>query len=218
MVRNALIAGASGLTGNELTLRLIRSDYYNSVHAIGRNPLQIEHPKLRSHIVDFGALQDFKPDVIIHHVYICLGTTRRKAGSKANFRRVDLEYVLNIGTWALNNSVEKLSVISSAGTSPAVRNFYLRTKADMEAGLVALNLPSLVIVRPSLLLGKRNELRPAERLATLIMRPIGKIMTGRLRRYRPVEASVVASALFKSLINAGEGVTIVENESIELYH
>jgi len=42
-------------------------------------------------------------------------------------------------------------------------------------------------------------------------------MFGSLRKYKAVQAEVVARAMFKSLINAEDGVTIVENEAIPGY-
>ncbi|MBN1951034.1 MAG: hypothetical protein JW801_07510 [Bacteroidales bacterium] len=217
MKRNALIFGATGLTGKELSLQLIHSDYYNSVNVAGRSALELEHPRLRSYLVELDHLEHFKPDCIIHDVYICLGTTLKKAGSKAAFRKVDYEYVMKIGNWAKEQEIQRVAVISSMGTSPSTRNFYLKTKAEMEAGLVAINLPALVILRPSILLGKRTEFRFLEMISQVVMRAFSSLMTGRLARYRGVEATKLARAMFKALINATEGVTIVENESIGLY-
>lgn len=217
MLRNALIVGATGLTGQELVGLLIKSDYYNSVHVIGRRPYELEHPKVKSYTIDFDKLQEMKPEGIIHDVYICLGTTMKKAGSKDNFRKVDYTYVLEVGKWAKNNQVEKLAVISSIGATASTTNFYLKTKGEMEDDLAALNLPGLVILRPSLLLGNRPEFRLAERISAIAMRPLSGLMIGGLKKYKPVEASTVAMAMFKTLLNAGDGVTVVANEAILSY-
>jgi uncharacterized protein YbjT (DUF2867 family) len=217
MIRNALIAGATGLTGGELIRILIRSDYYNSIHLIGRRAFELEHPKVKSHIVDFAELKDFDPGSMIHDVYICLGTTMKKAGSKENFQKVDLHYVLETARWAKAEGVEKLAVISSIGTNPKTSNFYLKTKAEMEDALTQLQLPRLVIMRPSLLLGKREEFRFAEKLGAASAKAFSFLMFGSLRKYKAVQAEVVARAMFKSLINAEDGVTIVENEAIPGY-
>jgi hypothetical protein len=84
----------------------------------------------------------------------------------------------------------------------------------MEDFLAGLNLPRLVILRPSLLLGKREEFRLAEKVSSVVLKPLKNMMTGFLRKYRPVETSTVAEAMFRSLISAEEGVTVVENEAI----
>ena len=66
MVRNALIAGATGLVGHELVSQLIRTDYYNSIQVISRRAYTYEHQKVKSYIIDFNQLQSFNPDALIH--------------------------------------------------------------------------------------------------------------------------------------------------------
>jgi uncharacterized protein YbjT (DUF2867 family) len=217
MIRNALIVGASGMTGYELLQVLIKSDYYNSVYLAGRRDINLEHPKIKSYIIDFEDLENFKPDGKINDVYICLGTTRKKAGSKENFRKVDHDFVVETGKWAKNNNADKVCVISSMGTNPKTSNFYLKTKAEMEADLIDLGLPSLIIMRPSLLLGKRNEFRLGEKIGIVLMKLFGFLFRGKLKRYKAIQSSDVANTMFKATLNAAPGITIVENESIDLY-
>ena len=108
----------------------------------------------------------------------------------------------------------KLAVISSMGSSESSKNFYLRTKGEMEKAIANLILPNVIVMRPSLLLGQREEFRLAEKMGIIFSRPLIKLMIGRLRKYRPVYASQVAKAMFHLTINAERMVTIVENEEI----
>ena len=193
---------------------LIKSDYYNSIHTAGRQTYPWSHQKVNSCHADFENFDEFKPDAIIHDVYICLGTTRKKAGSKANFRRVDFDYVLNIGKWARKHGVEKLAVISSMGANSKSSNFYLKTKGEMEDAIARLGIPKVVIFRPSLLLGKRKEFRLMEKISIGIMTPVKYVMAGKLRKYKPVAAKTVAHAMFRYSVSAKAGITIVENEAI----
>jgi uncharacterized protein YbjT (DUF2867 family) len=217
MIRNALIAGATGLTGHDLVKLLLKSEYYNSLHIIGRRPYELEHPKIRSYVVDFENFHDFKTEGIIHDVYICLGTTIKKAGSKQAFRKVDLEYVRNIGEWAVSHKVEKIAVISSMGANASSANFYLRTKGEMELCLTDMNFSHIIILRPSLLLGKRHEFRFAEHLSSLLMKPFMGLMRGRLIKYKPVETRIVAEAMFKSTVQADERFIILKNTDIHRF-
>jgi len=214
MIRNALIAGATGLVGKSLISLLIKSDYYNSLHVAVRKPYILEHPKLKSYTIDFDHFDKLKPSALIHDVYICLGTTMKKAGSKENFRKVDYEYVVKIAIWAKVNHAEKLSIISSMGANNISRNFYLRTKGDMEKALVDLKLPKLIIIRPSLLLGEREEFRLAERITTLLSPLMIPLMKGKLKKYMPVQASQVAKTMFHLTLNATEPVQVIENIEI----
>ncbi len=214
MIRNALIAGATGLVGKELTQLLIKSDYYNSLHIVGRRPYILEHSKVKSYIIDFDNFESLKTSALIHDVYICLGTTMKKAGSRENFKKVDFGYVMKVAQWAKNNKVEKLAIISSMGANATSKNFYLRTKGEAENTLIGLELPKLIILQPSLLLGKRGEFRLAERMGALLVQPFLKIMKGKLKKYSPVQATQVAKAMFHLTLNATESIRLIDNINI----
>ena len=47
--RTALVAGATGLVGRAVLNRLLAADFYATVHAVGRHPPALQHPKLVAH-------------------------------------------------------------------------------------------------------------------------------------------------------------------------
>jgi uncharacterized protein YbjT (DUF2867 family) len=214
MIRNALVAGATGLVGRELVSFLLKTEYYNSIHIITRRPFDLEHLKITSYTLDFDQIGLFSPKALIHDVYICLGTTMKKAGSKDAFRQVDFQYVVAIANWALNHNVERLSVISSLGADPASGNFYLRTKGQMENAIADLKLSHLTILRPSLLLGKRYEFRFGEKMGALTMKPLSFLMMGKLKKFRPIQAKKVAHTLFYFTIHNQEALQVIENDTL----
>lgn len=214
IVRNALIAGATGLIGNELVSLLIANNYYTSVHVLTRRPFNLKHRKLADHLVDFNKLDEFKPEAQLHDVYICLGTTIKKAGTKENFLKVDLEYVVNVARWAKQHHVEKLAFISSVGAKSSSSNFYLSTKGKAENSLIQLGFTHLALLRPSLLLGKRNESRLTETVGKFLFTLLNPVFIGKLKRYKAVEASLVAKAMLYYTIHAKSSVSIIENETI----
>jgi uncharacterized protein YbjT (DUF2867 family) len=214
VIRNALIVGATGLVGKELTARLVKSNYYNSLHIVGRHSYFLEHPKIHSYTIDFDQFETFKTDALIHDVYICLGTTMKKAGSKENFRKVDHDYVFTIAQWAKNNRIEKLAFISSMGANPYSSNFYLRTKGEIENALIGLEFPRLILFRPSLLLGKREEFRFAENMGKWLANILNPVLKWLAKNYQPVKASQVADAMFRLTLNASNAVQIIENKDI----
>jgi uncharacterized protein YbjT (DUF2867 family) len=213
-MKNALVAGATGLVGSELVARLVKTEYYNSVHVITRRPYTLEHLKITPHTLDFDQISSFEPKARIQDLYICLGTTMKKAGSKEKFRVVDYQYVVSLTEWALKNGIEKVSVISSIGANPLSSNFYLHTKGEMEQALIKMNLPCLSILRPSLLLGKRNELRFAEKMSEIVMKPLTWLMIGKLKKFRPVKAETVARAMLHTTIHNVSSLQVIENEAI----
>ena len=78
------------------------------------------------------------------------------------------------------------------GADENSRVFYSRIKGEMENALQKLNFPCLRIVRPSLLLGSRNELRLGERVGVLLVPLANLLLQGNRWKYRPIEAEYVA--------------------------
>jgi hypothetical protein len=55
---------------------------------------------------------------------------------------------------------------------PAASNSYLRIKGEMGRSLIGLKFRTIIIARPSLLLGRRSERRPLEEISKSVMRVI----------------------------------------------
>jgi uncharacterized protein YbjT (DUF2867 family) len=200
--RAAVVAGASGLVGRELVARLLREPGYRRVVALSRRPLSLADAKLE--VVD--AAYD-RLEAVLHgvtaadrplDVFCCLGTTIRAAGSEAAFRRVDHDYVLALGRWARAAHAHRMVVISALGADAGSRVFYNRVKGETERDLATLGLPSLVIVRPSLLAGERAEFRVGERLALLATRPLRALLPAGVR---PIAAADVAQAMMNAALS-----------------
>lgn len=195
--RTALIAGASGLVGSHLLRMLLQSDRYSQVISVGRRELAIIHPKLDQQIVDFDNLKKSASELAADDVFCCLGTTIKKAGTKEAFYKVDHTYVTQLAEITLRRNASQFLVVSSMGADAKSRMFYNRVKGEMERDVRALGFQSLHIFRPSLLLGERDEHRTGEEIGARLMKPLSRIMFGPLRKYRPIQAETVASAMLK---------------------
>jgi uncharacterized protein YbjT (DUF2867 family) len=212
--RTALIAGASGLVGAELLEALLADPTVVRVHSLVRRPSGRTNEALAEQVVDFGKLAAAALPPAADEAYCCLGTTMRAAGSREAFRQVDLDAVVAFGRLAAAAGTRSLAVVSSVGADPSARSFYLRIKGEMEGELAALALPSLVILRPSLLLGDRRETRWGERAGELGLRLASPFLRGSLARYRPVHARTVAGAMIAASRRAAPGVRVVESNEI----
>ena len=198
--RTAVVAGPTGLVGSRLLDILLRERRYRRVVALSRRALEPE-PKLEVVDADYDRLDHVLARVTSAggpvDVFCCLGTTIGRAGSKEAFRRVDHDYVLALGRWARSAGAHRMIVISAAGADPASGMFYNRVKGETERDLAALGLQSLVIARPSLLAGQRDEFRLGERLALMATRPFrGLIPAG----VRPIDAADVAQAMLDAAL------------------
>jgi len=201
MQRVAVVAGATGLVGRELVRRLLLEKAYRRVIALARRPLAMSDRKLVTVPAAFERLDQVLASETVNaqiiDVFCCLGTTIGAAGSEAAFRRVDYEYAMALGRWAAQVGARRLIVISALGADPASRIFYNRVKGEIERDLVALGLPSLVIVRPSLLRGERSEFRLGERIALALSAPWRKLIPVRVR---PISVADVAKAMTDAAI------------------
>jgi uncharacterized protein YbjT (DUF2867 family) len=210
----ALVAGGSGLVGGELLPRLIAEPDVARVVAISRRPLVYDHPRLANRIVPFDALEQALEGTRADIAYCCLGTTLRAAGSQEAFRAVDHDHVLAYARAAHRAGVRRFVLLSSVGADPRSRNFYLRTKGEIENALAQLGFTSLDIVQPSLLLGWRKEIRPLELLGMALLPVAGPLLLGGAERYRAVSASTVAAALVALSRSQRRGITRHTHRSI----
>jgi uncharacterized protein YbjT (DUF2867 family) len=163
--------------------------------------------------VDFERLDELVlPGV--DDAFCCLGTTRRAAGSDAAFRRVDFDYVVAFARLAKRAGAQRFLLVSSLGASARSPLLYPRTKGECEAAIEALGFTTVVILRPSFLLGDRAEDRLGESLAIGASRLIGPLLIGPLRRYAPTEATAVAQTLVNAAATARAGVTVIESDRL----
>jgi uncharacterized protein YbjT (DUF2867 family) len=198
---HAFIAGASGLVGRECLKLLL--DRYSSVTALVRRPLNITHARLTERRMEFNKLASIELPAQAH-VFCALGTTIKKAGSKEAFLKVDFEYPFALARRAAAAGDARYILVSSVDADPKSRNFYLKTKGELEEAIRGLSL-QLHVMRPSFLMGDRAESRPGERLGIVAARTMRFAMLGPLRKYRPISAITVARAMVAAAMSPGAG-------------
>lgn len=203
----ALLAGATGLVGTELLDILLASPRHTKVVAVTRRYLDLTHDKLENHVVDFDHLETTLRAGVkeADEAYCALGTTIRKAGSKKAFRQVDFDYEVAFAQAALNAGVTRFALVSAVGADPESSVFYSRVKGETEEAIRALGFPSCHVFRPGILLGKRDETRPAEQLAAGLTPLLNLGLQGSLRKYRGIAARDVAKAMVSALATDGPG-------------
>lgn len=212
----ALIAGASGLVGRELLTQLLAAAEYDRVIALGRRPLDLTHPKLVQVTVDFAALEKVTADLRCDDAFCCLGTTIKAAGSREAFRAVDHAAVLALAWAARRNGARRFFLVSSLGADAGSRVFYTRVKGETEEALQVLGFETLAVFQPSLLLGRRAQSRAGEKFMSAVLWLAEPLLFGRLRKYRPIEAGVVARAMLRcSFGRPGQGLLVFPSDEIQ---
>lgn len=203
MSRTAVVAGATGLVGGMLLQQLAARAEYGEIRVLGRRAPPLA--AVRFFATDFSDLDALGDALAADDVYCCLGTTLRQAGSKAAFERVDYHMVVDLARAAKKAGARQFIVVSAVGASLNSPAFYSRVKARMEQAVGGLGFEATHVVRPSLLLGRRRELRPAERAAQQAAPLLGWLCIGPLRKYRPVAAADVAAAMIALALREQHG-------------
>ena len=192
--QKSLVVGSTGLVGKEVINELASKGI--PVRALSRIDLNSSNPYLENIKVNFDRLDEYKEHFReVNDVYICLGTTISKAGSREAFQKVDIEYCLETAKQALNAGVKNLSLITSIGADSSSSNFYLKTKGIIEDKISQLDFQSISIHRPGLLIGSRKEMRLAELIGQKIHPAINLLLLGNLSKYKSIKVEMLARAM-----------------------
>lgn len=213
--RRYAIAGASGLVGGALAHRLAADPATVALHLLLRRqaPALVSLPHVQVIAWPGGAVPRLPP---IDTAICALGTTIKSAGSQAAFRAVDFEAVLDFARAARTAEATCFAVISALGADAGSPVFYNRVKGEMEQALRALGFPTLVIARPSLLLGDRVSLGQAPRLGETLAQNLAPWLTWMTpRRLRPIKADDLAGGLLAALVAAPAGVRVIESDELQ---
>jgi uncharacterized protein YbjT (DUF2867 family) len=193
--KTALVLGATGLIGKELVKILSENNRYERIHLLIRRPIELTLENGEIHIINLDDMAKHHELFKVTDVFCCLGTTIKKAKTKEAFRKVDYDYPVEAARLAKENGVEKYLIVTAMGADTKSLFFYNRVKGEVEEALNRLNLPSLHLFRPSLLLGEREEFRFGEKLAEKASGVLNNLMIGPLRPYRGIRAKKVAIAM-----------------------
>jgi uncharacterized protein YbjT (DUF2867 family) len=215
MADKILIVGASGLIGGLLTRKLVEQGADKNLHLLLRRPWREDVGKAKVHVQlqeNWPAtIAKIKPDIVIS----CLGSTMKKAGSKAEFAAIDRDLVGAVAAAAKSAGAKQCIAISSAMADSSASSFYLKTKGEAEDLLRAQGFDRLDIIRPGLLRGERtSENRPAESLAIAASPIMDLFLQGRFRRYRSILASDVAAAIVALMAESRSGAFVHENDAV----
>jgi uncharacterized protein YbjT (DUF2867 family) len=213
MTRTTLLCGATGLVGSACLRLLAHDPAFARVEVLTRRPLpeslrsETDTTKVAERVVVFDRLSDFADAFAVDAIVCALGTTMRQAGSKERFREVDFGYPLEIARLGVERGATHFLLISAIGANARSRFFYNRVKGELEDAIRALPYRGITIVRPSLLLGERDEHRLGEVLAKrfAFLAP---------RAWRPVAAEDVAAALVHAAKADAPGHHIIESAEI----
>ena len=211
----ALILGATGLVGNELLQLLEADNRFEQIDLLTRRELELREVKVVNHRVDYNTLKELP----IHHIpdvlFVAFGTTLKKAGSKEEQLKIDVTIPTKIMKLARDLGVKNCVLISALGVSLKSPFFYSRMKAQLDENAKQLGFDKLVIIKPSVLDGLRQEKRAGEKISIQIGNVLGK--SGLIDKYKPVKSLNVAKCMIQTNLELANGYHEVHSGEINTY-
>ena len=206
----AVVLGATGLVGEQLVQQLLNDPAYSKVRILVRRPVEMSHPKLEVNIVDFDDLADYRSKLGAGDCIFCaIGTTQKKVkNDKAAYKKVDIGIPVNAAKMGKDAGFTTYLLVSAVGANAFSKNFYLKLKGEAEAEIAAINFDSFHVFRPSILLGKRKELRLAELIGKKIMKGVSLFLAGGLKKYKAINAADVARAMVSAAKSDKKGMFV----------
>ncbi|MBX7114323.1 MAG: NAD(P)H-binding protein [Myxococcaceae bacterium] len=205
-MKTAVMIGATGLVGSELLTQLLADERFGKVISLGRKKVDLPHPKLEQHVIDFAAPSSWASLVRGDVAFSSLGTTIKAAGSQEAQRKVDYQYQLDFAQAAAANGVPVYVLVSAASANATSGIFYSRIKGELDRDVQRLGFTQIRIMRPSLLGGNRKDARFGEKVGSVMLAALNAV--GIARRRREIHGSVVAKAMINAALDASGGTRI----------
>lgn len=214
MNKIALVIGATGVVGKELVLQLLNNKHYSKVITFSRRQLEIQNDSLIQHIIDFNVPEAWQHLVQGDDFFCCIGTTLKQAGSKQNQKYIDFQIPVTFAKIAKKHGISQAILVSSTGADASSNSFYLGLKGNLENELIKLGFNKLIIVRPSVLVGQRDDFRLGEKFAIVLLNMLKGLPI--IKRYRPIKGEQVARAMI-TFANHPDAESIVIKNLDELF-
>lgn len=207
MKSTAVIIGATGAVGREILKEILGTEYYERIYVLGRNSISRlpEDDRLTKIVIDFENMRFDTSILDDADVFAALGTTIKIAGSKENQRKIDVDYTVNFAKLC-EGKVRSFNVVSAIGANSKSKNFYNSLKGELEDKLKEMNLGTLRIFQPSLLISKREDKRFLEEIFMKVAPIFQFVLKGKTKKYSPIEASLLGKEIVRiATENKGKG-------------
>jgi uncharacterized protein YbjT (DUF2867 family) len=212
-MKTALIAGSTGLIGQQLLQLLIDSPLYEKIIAITRQDLPA-HSKLVQIKMEFGNITENSSVLKADDIFCCLGTTMEKAGSKEKFRQVDFYYPFLLAKTTHAAGARQFLIVTALGANKTSSIFYNEVKGEVEEAVRSVGFETVHIFRPSLLLGPRQDKRSGEDAAKLFYRIFGFLIP---EKYKAISSLKVAKAMVHFATQDKKGTFIHESGELQRF-
>jgi uncharacterized protein YbjT (DUF2867 family) len=142
-----------------------------------------------------------------------LGSTIKQAGSKDKFYAIDYEINAHFADLIQDKNIHLL-IVSALGANANSPIFYNKVKGQLEDYLKKLSIYKLSIFQPSLLIGKRSEVRLLEDTAQTLFKLVEKTWTKPFK-YKPISAEQLAHTMVIAAQTQSAAFKLYDNLAIQ---
>ncbi|EXJ95346.1 hypothetical protein A1O1_00466 [Capronia coronata CBS 617.96] len=209
---SALVLGATGLVGSHIlsTLKSLSPSFFSSIEIVARRsppansdagaPVQEFIDKDTTKWVSHVSSLSPAPSVL----FSALATTRAAAGSFENQYKLEHDLNIELAKAAKEAGTKTYVLISAAGANPHAYLAYPKMKGEIEEHVKELGFEHTIIIRPGLIVGKREESRFVEGIFRTVATGLGHVHSY-LKDTWAQDADAIAKAAVSAAIKAEKG-------------
>lgn len=202
-LKTALVVGATGVVGREITAKILEDKSYKKVIVWVRKELNFTHEKLKVRVINFDEIQSIACEKV-DEIFCALGTTIKQAKSRQNFLKVDVEYVKQVAKWGKNAGARRFLLLSARGASENSLFFYNRAKAKAQNAVIEQGFEATQIFALPLIKGERADKRVGETFGIRLLELFSKSWFDMY----PMSGKEIAECILRAAKNDVNGVKI----------
>ncbi len=205
--------GATGAVGSAALDHLLSNKNVSRILTLGRRTVELKEPPnyLQQALIDIHDPSTYSDYIKNYQTAICtLGVGEPSKASKADFIAIDKTAVLNFASVCKAKGVKQFHLLSSVGVSSRSRNYYLRTKGELNEELVELEFDLLSIFQPSMILTPQNRYGLTQGLLLKLWPKLDFILHKGLRKYRGIKVEMLGRSIANNIFIKKEGVEYLQ--------
>lgn len=205
--------GATGAVGSAALNHLLNLNSVSKILTLGRRAVQLKDPPahLEQALINIHDPSTYADQIIDYQTAICtLGVGEPSKVSKKDFIAIDKIAVLNFAKTCKASGVKQFHLLSSVGTNSRSRNYYLRTKGELNDELVKLNFDRLSIFQPSMILTPQNRYGLTQGLLLKLWPKLDLVLQNGLRKYRGIKVEMLGRAIANNIFTEKKGVEYLQ--------
>lgn len=200
--RKVLLLGATGAVGGHVLAQALRSPQFATVTTLGRRPASppasfaVPPGKLAQHVVDVADPASYRHLLAGHTDAIStLGVGDPAKLPREEVWRIEVDYVVAFASACRQAGVERFSLMTSVGSDPDSRFYFLKMKGTLEQRVQALGFPRVRIFRPSMILTPNNRYGMSQAITLAVWPHLGWALRGSLRAARGIRVEDLGRAI-----------------------